>query len=188
MPKWPSCSVPSRPPGHGPSSSATTASSTPSAPAAPSKRWPRRHPGHVFALTENVRQRDPAERHALDQLRAGEVPMAAAWYVLNGRVHPAPTRGQAMLDMVRAWAYDVVEGKDALLVAYHRDAVESTQRGRPPGVGGAGPPFRPRAGGRGREALPGRRPGGHPLPRAGTVPGSPRSGPWSARSTRRPVR
>ena len=26
--------------------------------------------------------------------------------------------------MVRAWAYDVVDGKDALLVAYHRDAVE----------------------------------------------------------------
>ena len=26
--------------------------------------------------------------------------------------------------MVRAWAYDVAEGKDALLVAYHRDAVE----------------------------------------------------------------
>ena len=84
----------------------------------------RRHPGRVFALTENVRQRDPAERHALDQLRAGEVPTAAAWYVLNGRVHPAPTRGQALLDMVRAWAYDVAEGKDALLVAYHRDAVE----------------------------------------------------------------
>ena len=83
-----------------------------------------RHPGHVFALTENVRQRDPAERHALDQLRAGEVPTAAAWYALNGRVHPAPTRGQALLDMVRAWASDVAEGKDALLVAYHRDAVE----------------------------------------------------------------
>ncbi len=84
----------------------------------------RRHPGQVFALTENVRQRDPAERHALDQLRSGQVPMAAAWYVLNGRVHPAPTRGQAMLDMVRAWAYDIVDGKDAILVAYHRDAVE----------------------------------------------------------------
>ena len=84
----------------------------------------RRHPGRVFALTENVRQRDPAERHALDQLRAGEVAMAAAWYVLNGRVHHAPTQGQALLDMVRAWAYDVADGKDALLVAYHRDAME----------------------------------------------------------------
>ena len=51
--------------------------------------------------------------------RAGEVPMAAAWYVLNGRVHPAPTQGQAMLAMVRGWADDVADGKDALLVAYH---------------------------------------------------------------------
>ena len=64
--------------------------------------------------------------------------MAVAWYTLQGRVHPAPSRGQAMLEMVRAWAYDVVEGKDALLVAYHRDAVESPQRGCPPGVGGTG--------------------------------------------------
>ena len=46
------------------------------------------------------------------------------WYTLNSRVHPARTQGQAMLEMVRAWAYDVVDGKDALLVAYHRDAVE----------------------------------------------------------------
>ena len=30
-----------------------------------------------------------------------------------------------MLEMVRAWAYDIAEGKDALLVAYHRDAVEA---------------------------------------------------------------
>ena len=29
-----------------------------------------------------------------------------------------------MLEMVRAWAYDIVKGKDALLVAYHPDAVE----------------------------------------------------------------
>ena len=85
----------------------------------------RRHPGHVWALTDNLRQRDPAERHALDHLRSGQVPMAVGWYALNGRVHPAPTQGQAMLEMVRAWAYDIIEGKDALLVAYHRDAVEA---------------------------------------------------------------
>ena len=32
-----------------------------------------RHPGHVWTLTDNLRQRDPAERHALDHLRAGHV-------------------------------------------------------------------------------------------------------------------
>jgi conjugative relaxase-like TrwC/TraI family protein len=85
----------------------------------------RRHPGRVFALTDNVRQRDPAERHALDQLRAGEVPTAVAWYTLSGRVHPAPSKGQAVLDMVRAWAGDIADGRDALLVAYRRDAVDA---------------------------------------------------------------
>jgi AAA domain/TrwC relaxase len=85
----------------------------------------RRHPGRVSALTDNVRQGDPAERQALDQLRAGEVPMAVAWYTLQGRVHPAPSRAQAVLDMVRAWAGEVVEGRDALLVAYRRDAVDA---------------------------------------------------------------
>jgi conjugative relaxase-like TrwC/TraI family protein len=85
----------------------------------------RRHPAHTWALGDNLRQRDPAERQALQDLRAGDVLNAVGWYTLNGRVHPARTRGQAMLEMVRAWAYDVVEAKDALMVAYHRDAVES---------------------------------------------------------------
>ena len=88
-----------------------------------------RHPGHVWTLTDNLRQRDPAERHALDQLRAGNLPAAVDWYVAQGRVHPAPQRrAQAMLEMVRAWAYDVADGRDALLVAYHRDAVEMLNR------------------------------------------------------------
>jgi ATP-dependent exoDNAse (exonuclease V) alpha subunit len=30
--------------------------------------------------------------------------------------------------MVRAWSYDVVEERDALLVAYHRDSVEALNR------------------------------------------------------------
>ena len=33
-----------------------------------------------------------------------------------------------MLEMVRAWAYDVADGRDALLLAYHRDAVERLNR------------------------------------------------------------
>ena len=82
--------------------------------------------------------------------------MAAAWYLLNGRVHPAPTRGQAMLDMVRAWAYDVAEGKDALLVAYHRDAVERLNGAARLVWEELGQLSGPRAGSRGRQALPGR--------------------------------
>ena len=56
------------------------------------------------------------------------MPAAVNWYVAQGRVHPARNSAQAMLEMVRAWAYDVADGRDALLVAYHRDAVESLNR------------------------------------------------------------
>ena len=88
----------------------------------------KRHPGHVWALRDNLRQVDPAERHALDHLRAGHVPTAVNWYLGQGRVHPAPSRAQATSDMVMAWAADVVEGRDALMVAYHRDSVEALNR------------------------------------------------------------
>jgi hypothetical protein len=88
----------------------------------------KRHPGHVWALRDNLRQVDPAERHALGHLRAGHVPTAVGWYLGQGRVHPAPSRAQATSDMVMAWASDVVEGRDALMVAYHRDSVETLNR------------------------------------------------------------
>ena len=82
----------------------------------------------MWALRDNLRQVDPGERHALDHLRAGHVPTAVNWYLGNGRVHPAPSRAQATSDMVMAWAADVVEGRDALMVAYHRDSVEALNR------------------------------------------------------------
>ena len=88
----------------------------------------KRHPGHVWALRDNLRQVDHGERHALDHLRAGQVPTAVNWYLGNGRVHPAPSRAQATSDMAMAWAADVVGGRDALMVAYHRDSVEALNR------------------------------------------------------------
>ena len=88
----------------------------------------KRHPDHVWTLRDNLRQVDPAERHALDHLRAGHVPTAVNWYLGQGRVHPAPSRAQATSDMVMAWAQDVVEGRDAVMVAYHRDSVETLNR------------------------------------------------------------
>ena len=87
-----------------------------------------RHPDHVWALTDNLRQVDAGERHALDHLRAGHLPAALGWYAADGRVHPAPSREKAMYEMVKAWACDVADGRDALLVAYHRDAVERLNR------------------------------------------------------------
>ena len=88
----------------------------------------KRHPGHVWALRDNLRQVDPDERHALGYLRAGHVPSAVNWYLGQGRVHPAPSREQATHDMVMAWAHDAASGRDALMVAYHRDSVEVLNR------------------------------------------------------------
>jgi hypothetical protein len=88
----------------------------------------KRHPGHVWTLRDNLRQVDAGERHALDHLRAGHVPTAVNWYLAQGRVHPALSREQATFDMVMAWAQNVVEGRDALMVAYHRDSVETLNR------------------------------------------------------------
>jgi ATP-dependent exoDNAse (exonuclease V) alpha subunit len=50
----------------------------------------KRHPGHVWALRDSLRQLDPAERHALGHLRADHVPTAVNWYLGQGRVHPPP--------------------------------------------------------------------------------------------------
>ena len=105
-----------------------SASWAPSAPGGALEALAARHPGHVWTLTDNLRQRDPAERLALDHLRAGNLPAAVNWYVAQGRVHPARNSAHAMLEMIRAWAYDVAAGRDALLVAYHRDAVEILNR------------------------------------------------------------
>jgi hypothetical protein len=91
-----------------------------------------RHPGNVWTLTDNLRQRDPAERHALDHLRGGHVPSAVNWYREHGRLHAAPSKEMAMSEMVKAWANDVAEGREALLVAYHRDGVEALNRAARP--------------------------------------------------------
>ena len=87
-----------------------------------------RHPRALWTLTDNLRQRDPAERHALYHLRAGHVPSAVNWYREHGRVHAAPSKDMAMSEMVKAWADDVAAGREALLVAYHRDSVEALNR------------------------------------------------------------
>jgi ATP-dependent exoDNAse (exonuclease V) alpha subunit len=83
-----------------------------------------RHDSLVHRLDENVRQVDPAERSALDQLRSGEVTRAVEWYAANGRIRTAPDRDDAIRSAVDAWAVDVAAGRDALLVAWRRDSVQ----------------------------------------------------------------
>jgi hypothetical protein len=84
-----------------------------------------RHPEKLWALTDNLRQNDPAEAVALSELRDGDIVAAVSWYARNGRVHPVPDRRRAAAHMIRAWASDIDAGRDPLLLAYRRDNVEA---------------------------------------------------------------
>jgi conjugative relaxase-like TrwC/TraI family protein len=85
----------------------------------------KRHPEHLWALTDNLRQANPAEGAVLAQLRDGNIVAAISWYARNGRVHPAADRRHAVAGMIRAWASDLDAGRDTLLLAYRRDNVEA---------------------------------------------------------------
>jgi len=87
-----------------------------------------RHLEQLWALGDNLRQTNPAERAALSQLRDGDIEAAVGWYARNGRVHPVPDRRRAVIGMIRAWATDIDAGRDPLLLAYRRDNVEMLNR------------------------------------------------------------
>jgi ATP-dependent exoDNAse (exonuclease V) alpha subunit len=82
-----------------------------------------RHGPAVHVLDENIRQRNPAERQALEELRAGSVEAAVDWYRTNGRLVTAPARGEALDDAADAWFADVRAGREAVLMAWRRSDV-----------------------------------------------------------------
>jgi conjugative relaxase-like TrwC/TraI family protein len=87
-----------------------------------------RHAGIVTVLDQNLRQRDPAERQALDQLRAGRLEAAVGFYAANGRIRIAPTRTEMLAAMVDAWAADTPAGHDTLMLAWRRASVADLNR------------------------------------------------------------
>jgi ATP-dependent exoDNAse (exonuclease V) alpha subunit len=82
----------------------------------------------VVTLTDNVRQRDPAERRALADLRDGSVDRAVAWYARNGRICTQPTRTDTLAAMVAAWADDVRPWRESALLAWRRADVTDLNR------------------------------------------------------------
>ena len=82
--------------------------------------------GAVHVLDENVRQHDPGERCALEDLRAGDVDRAVAWYTRNERITVASTRDDALNAMVDAWIADTCSGLNSGLYAWR-----ARQRRRP---------------------------------------------------------
>jgi conjugative relaxase-like TrwC/TraI family protein len=87
-----------------------------------------RHPNIVTTLADNVRQLDPDERMALEQLRDGSVDNAVGWYARAGRTVIAPTRTEVLAAMVDAWADDLAAGHDTALLAWRRQDVADLNR------------------------------------------------------------
>jgi ATP-dependent exoDNAse (exonuclease V) alpha subunit len=87
-----------------------------------------RRPEIVSELRENQRQRDPAERHALAQLRDGHVLPAVGHYATRGRIRIAPRRVEALWTMVEGWTADTQAGHDTFMLAWRRSNVADLNR------------------------------------------------------------
>ena len=91
----------------------------------------RRHGPAVHVLDENIRQRDPTERAALEELRAGNVGEAVAWYREGERIVTAPNRDEALDAAVAAWEADLRAGHETVLLAWRRrDVAALNERAR----------------------------------------------------------
>jgi ATP-dependent exoDNAse (exonuclease V) alpha subunit len=108
-----------------------------------------RHRPGVWVLDENIRQADPTERTALEQLRAGDAARAVDWMAANGRIAVGVDRPDTVNAMVAAWATDLDAGRDSMMLAWRRTNVDALNR----------------AARQLYDELPGRRPHRHPGPR-----------------------
>jgi conjugative relaxase-like TrwC/TraI family protein len=87
-----------------------------------------RHPDAVNVLDQNIRQSDPAERAALEQLRNGDAAIAVDWYATKGRITTAPTRTDTIRAAVEAWSRDRDAGRHTILLAWRRADVAALNR------------------------------------------------------------
>ncbi len=78
-------------------------------------------PGQASTLTEVVRFAQRGEALASIGLREGD-PLALAWYLDNGRIH-AGHLGTVYEDAYQAWAADITNGSDAVMLAPTHDIV-----------------------------------------------------------------
>lgn len=87
-----------------------------------------RHPDAVHVLDQNIRQRDPAERAALEHLRNGDPKAAVDWYAANDRITTSPTRTETIRAAVDAWSRDRDAGHETILLAWRRADVAALNR------------------------------------------------------------
>ena len=91
----------------------------------------RRHNDAVLLLDQNIRQRNPGERAALEHLRSGDVGRAVNWYQANGRIVTASTRTAVLDAAVDAWEADLLAGQETVLLAWRRrDVAALNERAR----------------------------------------------------------
>jgi conjugative relaxase-like TrwC/TraI family protein len=83
-----------------------------------------RHQPGVWVLDQNVRQADPTEREALDELRAGSVDEAVDWMAGHGRIVTAPDRAEVIGAVVDGWIADLDAGRDTMILAWRRANVD----------------------------------------------------------------
>ena len=74
-------------------------------------------------LVENRRQRDPVEREALAELRAGQVDDAIERLAEHGHIIETPDREAALEQIVSVWWAATRRGEDAIMLALHRSDV-----------------------------------------------------------------
>ena len=80
-------------------------------------------------LDENRPRSTSGSATALEQLHAGNVGLAAAWYRdPHGRIHTEPDRDWTLSRAVEGWASDIEAGRDAALFAYQRSNVAELNR------------------------------------------------------------
>lgn len=79
-----------------------------------------RHPDAIHHLADNIRQQDPAERAALEQIRSGNVSKAMSFYASHGRIDHHTDRWEALLATATAWHHDLEDGHDTIMLAWRR--------------------------------------------------------------------
>jgi conjugative relaxase-like TrwC/TraI family protein len=88
----------------------------------------RRFDGHVWQLTDNVRQVDLTEREALAELRHGDISRAVDWLARHDRIVTGGDRTETIGAVVDGWLADTAAGFDTVMLAWRRDNVEALNR------------------------------------------------------------
>ncbi len=85
----------------------------------------RRFDGHIWQLSDNVRQADLTEREALEHLRHGNVSRAVDWFASRDRVVTGADRAETVGAVLDGWLADTDAGMDTVMLAWRRANVDA---------------------------------------------------------------